>query len=112
MGEKNSTNKNQIQEDDLSPDEDFSDTEESRTLTIKLSILSSRKVTKKPMNFLIPNTCSTSRQKGSLLVKNLFAWWNENHPDCQITVDSIKKWTYREDQDPSTYNFHWSEYGD
>jgi hypothetical protein len=40
------------------------------------------------------------------------AWWNENHPDFLITVDSIKDWTYREDEDPSRYNLNWGEYGD
>jgi len=52
------------------------------------------------------------KTKGLTTREKFVAWWNEKHPDCQITVDSIKKWTYREDQDPSTYNFHWSEYGD
>ena len=52
------------------------------------------------------------KTKGLTTREKFVAWWNENHPDCQITVDSIKKWTYRENQDPSTYNFHWSEYGD
>jgi DNA-binding transcriptional regulator/RsmH inhibitor MraZ len=36
----------------------------------KIKILS-RNFTKKPTNFPTPNTTSTSRQKGSLLVKNL-----------------------------------------
>ena len=52
------------------------------------------------------------KARGLTTREKFVAWWNENHPDFQITVDSIKKWTYREDQNPSTYNFHWSEYGD
>ena len=80
----------------MSPDDDYSDSEESRAITIKLSIrivsdqlwfskfswrllfmfhskikFLSRKGTKKSMNFLTPNTCMTSRRKGSLLVKDL-----------------------------------------
>ncbi|CAG8676581.1 9862_t:CDS:2 [Ambispora leptoticha] len=117
--ENNSTNSNQIEDierDDLayySPDDDYSDSEESKAITIKLSIRTfpSRKCTKKSTNFLTPNTCSTSRRKGSTPEK-FVAWWNENHQDFQITVDSIKKWTYREDEDHSRYNIHWSEYGD
>ncbi|CAG8823736.1 12447_t:CDS:2, partial [Dentiscutata erythropus] len=30
----------------------------------------------------------------------------ENYLDCQITVDSFKKWTYREVEEPSCYNIH------
>ncbi|CAB5209910.1 unnamed protein product [Rhizophagus irregularis] len=44
------------------------------------------------------------KQKGSLFMKKFVAWWNENHPDCQIKVDSIEEWTYRENEDPSSYN--------
>lgn len=47
--------------------------------------------------------------KRATIREKFVAWWNENHPDCQITVDSID---YREDEDPSSYNVHWSEYGD
>ena len=52
------------------------------------------------------------KTKGLTTPEMFVAWWNENHQDFQITVDSIKKWTYREDEDHSRYNIHWSEYGD
>ncbi|CAI2168060.1 17992_t:CDS:2 [Funneliformis geosporum] len=82
------TSKNQINENDYySPDDDDSDSEEGRALTIKHSI------------------CLTTPEK-------FVSWWNENHPDCQITIDSLEEWTYREDEDPSTYNIHWREHGD
>ena len=51
------------------------------------------------------------KTKGLTTPKKFVARWNEKHPDFLITVDSIKDWTYREDEDPSNYNVHWSEYG-
>ena len=50
------------------------------------------------------------KTKGLTTLEKFVAWWNENHPDCQITVDSIGEWTYRDEEDPSCYNIHWSEY--
>ncbi|PKK72783.1 hypothetical protein RhiirC2_848140 [Rhizophagus irregularis] len=74
----------------ISPD---GDSEESKAITIKLSI-------------------KNLQTKGLTIHEKFVAWWNENHPDCQIKVDSIEEWTYRENEDPSSYNVHWSEYGD
>ncbi|CAG8566943.1 hypothetical protein C2G38_2192052 [Gigaspora rosea] len=80
-----STNKNQVQ-DELSPD-DFSDSEESLAMTIELHLRSLKRTYEE-------------------------IHWNENHPDFLITVDSIKDWTYREDEDPSRYNLNRGKYGD
>ena len=52
------------------------------------------------------------KEKGLTTPEKFVAWWNGNNPDFQITVDSIEEWTYREDEDPSRYNYHWEEYGD
>ena len=49
------------------------------------------------------------KTKGLTTPKSLL---HEKHPDFQITVDSIREWNYREDEDPSRYNLNWGEYGD
>ncbi|CAB5380624.1 unnamed protein product [Rhizophagus irregularis] len=106
---KDSTNKNQIQEDTSydSPDDDYSDSEESRAITIKLSI----RIVRRNHEFPDPKYLYDLKMKGLTTRERFVAWWNEHHPDFQITVDSVKKWTYREDENPSNYNVHWSEYG-
>ncbi|CAG8591655.1 8088_t:CDS:2 [Acaulospora morrowiae] len=109
------TNSNQIQGDDLayySPDDDYSDSEESKAITIKLSILSLKKMYEEIHEFPDPKYMFDLKTKGLTTPEMFVAWWNENHQDFQITVDSIKKWTYREDEDHSRHNIHWSEYGD
>ncbi|CAG8522315.1 9226_t:CDS:2 [Dentiscutata erythropus] len=97
--------------DDLScysPDEECSNSEESKALTIKqLSIASTL--------YKIDHKFPDLKYRFNLKARGpdrFVAWWSENHPGCQITVDSIKRWTYREDEDPSRYNIHWKEYGD
>ncbi|CAG8460675.1 3979_t:CDS:10 [Ambispora leptoticha] len=47
--------------------------------------------------------------KGLTTPEKFVVWWNDKHPDCQIKVDSLMSWTYR---DPSEYNINWHEYGD
>ncbi|KAF0558842.1 kinase-like domain-containing protein [Gigaspora margarita] len=105
-----STNKNQIQ-DDLSPD-DFSDSEESLAMTIELHLRSLKRTYEEIHYFPDPKYLFDLKTKGLTTPEKFVAWWNENHPDFLITVDSIKKWTYREDEDPSRYNRNWGEYGD
>uniref|UniRef100_U9T394 Uncharacterized protein n=1 Tax=Rhizophagus irregularis (strain DAOM 181602 / DAOM 197198 / MUCL 43194) TaxID=747089 RepID=U9T394_RHIID len=79
----------------ISPD---GDSEESKAITIKLSI----SIVSDQLSFL--GDCQT---KWLTIHEKFVAWWNENHPDCQIKVDSIEEWTYRENEDPSSYNVHW-----
>ncbi|KAF0454724.1 kinase-like domain-containing protein [Gigaspora margarita] len=110
-----STNKSQKQGDDLSyysPDEECSDSEESKALTIKHSFLSLKTHYKIDHEFPDPKYRFNLKARGLTTPEKFVAWWNENHHDCQITVDSIKRWTYREDEDPSSYNIHWKEYGE
>ena len=53
------------------------------------------------------------KAKGLTTREKFVAWWNEeDHPDFQITVDSIKRWDYREDEDTSSYDYLWGQYGD
>ncbi|CAG8693859.1 15862_t:CDS:2 [Acaulospora morrowiae] len=109
----NLTKKYQIQEEDLySPDEDDSDSEESKTLTIKHSILSLKRYYEYTHKFPDPKYMFDLKAKGLTTPEKFVAWWNGNNPDFQITVDSIEEWTYREDENPSRYNCHWGEYGD
>ncbi|CAG8458213.1 10913_t:CDS:2 [Ambispora leptoticha] len=104
------TKKYQIQEDDLySPDEDDSDSEESKKLTIKHSILSLKRFYEYTLKFPDPKYMFNLKEKGLTTPEKFVAWWNGNNPDFQITVDSIEEWTYREDEDPSRYNCHWGE---
>ncbi|KAF0454725.1 kinase-like domain-containing protein [Gigaspora margarita] len=101
--------------DDLSyysPDEECSDSEESKALTIKHSFLSLKTHYKIDHEFPDPKYRFNLKARGLTTPEKFVAWWNENHHDCQITVDSIKRWTYREDEDPSSYNIHWKEYGE
>ncbi|CAG8805897.1 11077_t:CDS:2, partial [Dentiscutata erythropus] len=95
-----------------SPDDEDSDSEESRALTIKISILSLK--THYKIDHIFPDRkyMFNLKARGLTTPEKFVAWWNENHPDCQITVDSIQRWTYRDDQDPSSYNIHWKLYGD
>jgi len=126
--------------DDLSyysSDDYDSDSEEYRALTIKLGFRNvsdridsmkclpaarlttyiSFKVSLKTMykaihKFPDPKYKFNLKARGLTTPEKFVVWWNENHPDCQITVDSIEEWTYREGEDPSRYNVHWSEYGE
>ncbi|EXX51358.1 hypothetical protein RirG_262670 [Rhizophagus irregularis DAOM 197198w] len=52
------------------------------------------------------------KTKGLTTPEKFVAWWNESHPDFQITIDSIREWNYRKDEDPSRYNLNWGKYGD
>jgi len=52
------------------------------------------------------------KAKGLTTREKFVEWWNENHPDFQITADSIKVWSYREDEDTSSYDYLWGQYGD
>ena len=51
------------------------------------------------------------KARGLTTREKFVTWWNKNQ-NFQITVDSIKRWNYREDEDFSCYNTHWGEYGD
>ncbi|CAG8466871.1 6103_t:CDS:2 [Dentiscutata erythropus] len=95
-----------------SPDEEISDSEESKALTIKHSFLSLKKGYEETHKFPDPKYMFNLKARGLNTREKFVAWWNENHPDCQITVDSIIRWTYREDDDPSDYNLHWEQYGE
>ena len=44
------------------------------------------------------------KARGLTTREKFVEWWNENHPDFQITADSIKVWSYREDEDTSSYD--------
>ncbi|CAG8511954.1 11816_t:CDS:2 [Ambispora leptoticha] len=63
-------------------------------------------------NYSPDDDYSDSKEYKALTIKHSIRIWNEKHQDCQIKVDSLMSWTYREDQDPSEYNINWSEYGD
>ena len=52
------------------------------------------------------------KARGLTTREKFVEWWNENHPDFQITADSIKVWSYREDEDTSSYDYLWGQYGD
>ncbi|PKY43289.1 hypothetical protein RhiirA4_457249 [Rhizophagus irregularis] len=111
----NSTNKNQTQVDDLSyylPDDDFSDSEESKALTVKHRILSLKRMYEEIHKFPDPKYMFNLKAKRLTTPKKFVAWWNKEHPDFQITIDSIWEWNYREDEDPFHYNLKWGEYGD
>ncbi|CAB5372561.1 unnamed protein product [Rhizophagus irregularis] len=110
-----STNKNQTQVDDLSyysPDDDFSDSEESKALTVKHRILSLKRMYEEIHEFPDPKYIFDLKTKGLTTPKKFVAWWNKKHPDFQITVDSIWEWNYRKDEDSFRYNLKWGEYGD
>ncbi|RHZ82070.1 hypothetical protein Glove_114g38 [Diversispora epigaea] len=111
-----SAKKNQTQEEDdlfyYSPDDEYSDSEESKALTIKHSILSLKRMYEDTHEFPDPKYMFNLKARGLTTPEKFVVWWNESHPDFQITVDSIEEWTYREDEDPSRYNCHWEEYGD
>ncbi|GBB86853.1 hypothetical protein RclHR1_01330007 [Rhizophagus clarus] len=97
-GENNSddsTNKNQIQWD-----------------WYEIPTVSLKRFYEETCEFPDPKYFFDLKTKGLTTREKFVAWWNENHPDCQITADSIKEWTYHDDEDPSSYNVHWSEYGE
>ncbi|CAI2183446.1 9909_t:CDS:2, partial [Funneliformis geosporum] len=99
-----STNRNQTQEVNLSyysPNDDFSDSEESKALMVKhhIRIVSDR-------------FCFIS-------LKRMYEEIHE-FPDLKYMFDlktkglttPKKEWNYREDEDPSCYNLNWDEYRD
>ncbi|CAG8472226.1 25977_t:CDS:2 [Dentiscutata erythropus] len=87
--------------------EEDSDSEESKALTIKHSIRY-----EETGLFPDPKYMFNLMARGLTTPEKFVAWWNETHPDCQITVDSIMRWSYCEDEDPANYSIHWEEYGD
>ncbi|CAG8719281.1 24643_t:CDS:2 [Dentiscutata erythropus] len=71
-----------------SSDEESSDSEESKVFTIKHSICT---------HYKIDHEFPDPKYKFNLKARG---------------ITTPEKWTYRDDQDPSSYNTHWKEYGD
>ena len=57
-----------------------------------------------------PNFMWDLKAKGLTTPEKFVTWWNEKHPDCKITVESLFVWTYRDDQDPRHFNRQWHRY--
>ncbi|CAG8602855.1 15173_t:CDS:2 [Funneliformis mosseae] len=119
------TSKYQIDENNYyTPnDDDIIDTEESKALLIKLNLcklminfdsikiarltvqfhsniqVSIKRWYKDSGKFPDPKRMFNLKARGLTTPEKFVSWWNENHPDCLITVNCIEKWTYREDED-------------
>ncbi|KAF0436904.1 kinase-like domain-containing protein [Gigaspora margarita] len=110
--EKKSSEVAKIDQGEISPDDsdDEPETEENRAFMISSSMATIKNYYKNYHKFRDPNYMFDLKAKGLTTPEEFVTWWNEKHPDCQITVESIKKWTYRDDQDPTFISMHWDMY--
>ncbi|CAG8578268.1 13081_t:CDS:2 [Gigaspora margarita] len=101
-----------IDQGEISPDDsdDEPETEENRAFMISTSMATIKNYYKKCHEFCDPNYMFDLKAKGLTTPEKFVTWWNEKHPDCQITVESIEKWSYRDDQDPTFISIHWDMY--